>query len=72
MGEPPRRPGGPPLETRRNSTLQGHVHTGIVEVAFAGLSAILVIHLLRFLAAQMVDSKSLSGVGKALGGLVSF
>jgi hypothetical protein len=52
--------------------LQGHVHTGIVEVAFAGLSAILVIHLLRFLAAQMVDSKSLSGVGKALGGLVSF
>ena len=52
--------------------MSGHVHTGIVEFAFAGFSAILMIHLLRFTAAKMVDSPALSGFGKALGGIVSF
>ena len=48
------------------------MHTGVVEFVFAGMSAIVLIHLLRFVAARMVDSPSLAGVGKALGGLVSF
>jgi hypothetical protein len=43
-----------------------------VEFAFAGLSAIVMIHLLRFVAAKMVDSDTFAGAGKALGGLVSF
>lgn len=52
--------------------MTGHVHTGFVEFVFAGFSAILMIHLLRFTAAKMVDSPSLASAGKALGGIVSF
>ena len=73
-GQPFRRPDGTPALSLREckTVVSGHVHTGIVEFAFAGLSAIVMIHLLRFTAAKMIASPSLSGFGKALGGIVSF
>jgi hypothetical protein len=33
--------------------MQDHVHTGVFNVVFAGLSALVVIHLLRVAAAQL-------------------
>lgn len=35
--------------------MRDHVHTGLISFLFAGLSAIVLIHLLRALAAQLPD-----------------
>lgn len=52
--------------------MQEHVHTGFVSFVFAGISAIVFIHFLRFAAAKMADTDKLAGFGKALGGVVTF
>lgn len=52
--------------------MSDHVHTGVVSFVFAGVSAIVFIHLLRFAAAKMANTDSMAGFGKALGGVVSF
>lgn len=52
--------------------MSDHVHTGVVSFVFAGVSAIVFIHLLRFAAAKMSNTDSMSSFGKALGGVVSF
>jgi hypothetical protein len=51
---------------------QDHLHTGFPHFVFAGLSAIVMIHLLRFAAAQMVTRPGLETPGRILGSLVTF
>lgn len=46
--------------------MRDHVHTGPFAFLFAGLSAIVLIHVLRILAAQLADRPATSGAGKAL------
>lgn len=48
-----------------------HVHTGIIAVLFAGVSAILVIQLTRFVAAKLIDA-GYDGAGSTLGAVVNF
>lgn len=52
--------------------MSDHVHTGFVSFVFAGISAIVFIHLMRFAAAKMANTDKMAGFGKALGGVVSF
>jgi hypothetical protein len=49
-----------------------HLHTGFPHFVFAGLSAIVLIHLLRFVAAQMVTRPGLESSGRIVGSLVNF
>lgn len=46
--------------------MRDHIHTGLVPFLFSGLSAIVLIHVLRVIAAFMASHGSESG-GKALG-----
>jgi hypothetical protein len=48
-----------------------HVHTGFYAFLFAGGSAVVMIWLLRFLAAWLVDH-GFESIGKPLGALVQF
>jgi hypothetical protein len=50
----------------------GHVHTGVIAVAFAGVSAIIVINLVRLAAARLTASgnPTISSVGASVGALV--
>lgn len=50
----------------------GHVHTGVVEFVFAGVSAIVFIHLVRAVATHLSNTQAFGTVGKSLGGLVTF
>lgn len=52
--------------------MQEHVHTGFVNVLFAGISAIVVIQVIRLLAAQLVANPATEGAGKTIGALVTF
>lgn len=53
--------------------MQFHVHTGLEFVLLSGVSAILVIHMLRFLAAWLVTLNGLAGsLGRGIGGVVTF
>lgn len=45
--------------------MRDHVHTGVVTFLFAGMSAIVLIHILRAIAAQMPE-------GTAQGALAAF
>ena len=45
--------------------MQGHFHTGFVAFAFAGLSAIVMLHVLRIAAAQL-DGTRFSAASKPL------
>lgn len=47
--------------------MRDHVHTGFVTFLFSGLSAIVLIHVLRALATQMADRPGTASAGKALG-----
>jgi hypothetical protein len=47
--------------------LEGHFHTGFVPFVFAGLSAIVMIHVLRAVAAQLADNPKTAGAGKVIG-----
>jgi hypothetical protein len=47
--------------------MRDHVHTGPFAFLFAGLSAIVLIHVLRIVAAQLADHPGTEGAGKALG-----
>ena len=50
-----------------------HFHTDIVAVLTAGISAIIVIHLIRFAATPLAKRNDMLGtVGKAMGGLVTY
>lgn len=51
-----------------------HFHTGLENVIFYGLSAILVINITRFVAAKMAKSNnpSIAGIGSAIGATVQF
>lgn len=46
--------------------MREHLHTGPAAFLFAGLSAIVMIHVLRIIAAQLADNPGTSGAGKAL------
>lgn len=52
--------------------MREHIHTGFPTFVYAGLSAIVMIHILRFIAAQMIDRPGTESVGKILGSLVDF
>lgn len=52
--------------------MREHIHTGFPTFVYAGLSAIVMIQILRFIAAQLVDRDGLEPVGKMLGSLVTF
>lgn len=47
--------------------MQDHIHTGVANVVFAGLSAIIVIHVLRMIAASLAANGSTASAGKVLG-----
>lgn len=47
--------------------MRDHVHTGVANVVFAGLSAIVVIHVLRIAAAQLAANNATASAGKILG-----
>lgn len=49
-----------------------HVHTGFVSFVFAGLSAIVLIQLMRLGAAKLVQHDSTRGIGETVASLVSF
>lgn len=46
--------------------MRDHVHTGPAAFMFAGLAAIVMIHVLRMLATQLADRPGTEGAGKAL------
>jgi hypothetical protein len=46
--------------------MRDHFHTGFVPFVFAGLSAIVMLHILRAMAVQMAGTDKLNGAGKAL------
>lgn len=46
--------------------MRDHIHTGPAAFLFAGLSAIVLIHVLRILAAQLADHDGTETAGKAL------
>lgn len=46
--------------------MREHVHTGFVPFVFAGLSAIVMIHVLRLIAAQLADGDRTAPAGKVL------
>lgn len=48
-----------------------HVHTGVVSFVFAGVSAIIIIQLVRLLSAKMIDTGH-DRAGATLGALVNF
>ncbi len=52
--------------------MQEHIHTGFGAVVFAGVSAIIVIQVVRLGSAWMIHSHKLEGAGRVLGGLVTF
>jgi hypothetical protein len=54
--------------------MQQHVHTGVMAVLFAGVSAVVVINVTRIVAAKAAssDRPGLQTVGKAVGALVTF
>lgn len=52
--------------------MQEHIHTGFVAFLFAGLSAIVLIQLIRIGSAYMVQNDRLEPAGKVLGSLVHF
>jgi hypothetical protein len=52
--------------------MQPHFHSGLVAVLFAGVSAIVVMNLVRFAAAKLVQNDSTETIGKTVGALVTF
>lgn len=49
-----------------------HVHTGPVAFVFAGFAAIIMIQLVRIMAAELVKHPATEGAGKVFGSLVHF
>lgn len=50
--------------------MQEHVHTGPVAFVFAGISAILMIQLIKLVSAEMVKRSQLEPAGKVLGSII--
>lgn len=46
--------------------MREHIHTGPAAFLFAGLSAIVLIHVLRIIAAQLAENDGTATAGKAL------
>lgn len=53
-------------------TMQQHLHTGPIAVLFAGVSAIVVINLVRLAAIWLDDVPGFERVSRAMAGLVTF
>jgi hypothetical protein len=52
--------------------MKDHVHTGFVAFVFAGVSAVLFMHGVRFIAAKLAERDSTATMGATLGALVAF
>lgn len=54
--------------------MQNHFHTDAVQIVITALGVLVVFHLMRIAAAQMVDSKmpTIATLGKGMAGLVTF
>lgn len=52
--------------------MQEHTHTGPIMFLFAGISAIVFLNILRFLAAYLADKPGTEWLAKAIGGLITF
>lgn len=52
--------------------MQEHIHTGFGSVVFAGVSAILVIQILRLSSAWLVQTNNGQTAGRVIGALVHF
>ena len=52
--------------------MQEHVHTGFYSFVFAGLSAVVMFNLLRYLAIHLTDYKSTQGLAKVIGATINF
>ena len=52
--------------------MQGHTHSGIFAFLFAGVSAIVLLNLLRFVAAQALEYDRTATLGKTVGELITF
>lgn len=46
--------------------MNGHLHTGLPEAVFAGLAAIVMIHVLRALAGELAKHDATTGAGKVV------
>ena len=49
-----------------------HIHTGLTSIVVAGISAIIVIQILRLLAAKLVVNPATEHAGRVIGSLVTF
>lgn len=47
--------------------MTNHVHTGITDFLFAGLAAIVLIHVLRIVAVKLSDNPSTAKIGTVIG-----
>ena len=52
--------------------MQEHTHNGLVQFAFAGLSALVFLNLLRVIAIQLADNPRTEWAAKAIGGAITF
>lgn len=52
--------------------MQEHLHTGFPHVVFAGVSAILVIQVLRLVSSKLVTTQRGEPIGRVIGSLVTF
>lgn len=54
--------------------MQNHFHTDAVQIFVTAMGVLIVFHLMRIAAAQMVDSDkpAIANIGKGVAGLVSF
>jgi hypothetical protein len=47
--------------------MRDHVHTGVTDFVFAGLAAIVMLHVLRIVAVKLSENPSTEKVGTVLG-----
>lgn len=52
--------------------MQEHVHTGFYSFVFAGLSAVVMFNLLRYLAIHLDDYEGTRGLAKVIGATITF
>lgn len=52
--------------------MRPHLHTDFVSFLFAGASALVLFHLLRFAAAQLAENERTASAAKVIGSLVEF
>lgn len=47
--------------------MTNHVHTGVTDFVFAGLAAIVMLHILRMIAVRLSDNPSTAKIGTVIG-----